>query len=240
VADLQYESNSLWSGTFIEFLVSNIQDTNLLTELRKSRDSIEYSLIDAVHHAVYSGNRKAAAYIIDIAIKKGGWGFTQLFNDVLTLDDFSLLPAFLKVSVTKKTTIKNPFTPLHCAAINPNPMFLKSFIESIDSTTLADENMRKPIHYSAACEGPEPLKYLLSLGVDSRECDKLLMTPLMIAADTGRSENVRVLLSHPNASKPIQKTKSGWGAVHFAAQRGFLDVLKVMAEFKVTLNQPGP
>ena len=62
----------------------------------------------------------------------------------------------------------------------------------------------------------------------------------MIAAKVGRHENVRVLLSHPNGSKPSQKTKSGWGAVHFAAMGGFLKVLQVMAEFKVKINQPGP
>ena len=74
--------------------------------------------------------------------------------------------------------------------------------------------MRKVIHYAAACQGPGPLKLLISKGVDIREGDKLKMTPLMIAAKYGRMENVKLLLSTCNDKddlKAMMTTKSREG-----------------------------
>ena len=53
-----------------------------------------------------------------------------------------------------------------------------------------DYQMRKPIHYSAACENSGCLKLLISKGVDIREGDRYKNTPIMIAAKYGRLENV--------------------------------------------------
>jgi len=58
-----------------------------------------------------------------------------------------------------------------------------------------DYKMRKPIHYSAACENSGCLKLLISKGVDIREGDRYKNTPIMIAAKYGRLENVKLILS---------------------------------------------
>ena len=42
-------------------------------------------------------------------------------------------------------------TPIHCAAINPNPEFLKVLLEISNEYSIMDEIMRKPVHYAAAC-----------------------------------------------------------------------------------------
>lgn len=80
---------------------------------------------------------------------------------------------FRKVSATKKsqgTYASNEYgygsaqgiiTPIHCAAINPNPDFIKKLLDIAPEFTIADDMLRKPIHYAAACEGPGPLSYLI-------------------------------------------------------------------------------
>jgi ankyrin repeat protein len=52
-------------------------------------------------------------------------------------------------------------TPIHCAAINPNGKYLKQLLAIVAEYNIADKNERRPIHYAAACEGSEPLEYLL-------------------------------------------------------------------------------
>jgi len=86
-------------------------------------------------------------------------------------------------------------TPIHCAAINPNPKFLEKLLEAKPVYSIMDDQMRKPIHYAAACESSGPLKLLIKHNVDVREGDRYKMTPLMIAAKYGRTENVKILLS---------------------------------------------
>lgn len=53
-------------------------------------------------------------------------------------------------------------TPLHCAAINPNPKYLATLLAATGTRTITDKNGWQPIHYAAVCEGPGPLKLLLS------------------------------------------------------------------------------
>ena len=101
---------------------------------------------------------------------------------MLTLNDASKLQKFKGVSVTKKTYGQTVVMPIHCAAINPNPDILKALLEIRPEYSIADEILRKPVHYAAACEGPGPLNLLIKMGVDTREGDKSKVTPLMIAA----------------------------------------------------------
>jgi ankyrin repeat protein len=73
-------------------------------------------------------------------------------------------------------------TPIHAAAINPNPDFIKALVEASNEFNIQDDIMRKPIHYAAACRGPGPLEYLMKNNVDAREGDRRKITPMMIAA----------------------------------------------------------
>ncbi len=50
-------------------------------------------------------------------------------------------------------------TPFHCAAaINPNVKYLKELLSAKSEDRLPDSMKRQPIHYAAACTGPDPLK----------------------------------------------------------------------------------
>ncbi len=52
-------------------------------------------------------------------------------------------------------------TPIHCAAINPNAKYLSKLLGVLPEYNLLDRQQKRPIHYAAACEGPDPLKFLL-------------------------------------------------------------------------------
>jgi ankyrin repeat protein len=74
--------------------------------------------------------------------------------------------------VTKKNG-DDILTPLHCAAINPNPRILESLLNIAPEYSILDSRMRRPIHYAAACETSGPVEFLISKGVDVREGDNL-------------------------------------------------------------------
>jgi hypothetical protein len=69
------------------------------------------------------------------------------------------------VSATKKSTgvyanngygyggAQGVITPIHCAAINPNPEFIKKLLDMAPEFSIPDDIMRKPIHYAATCSG---------------------------------------------------------------------------------------
>ena len=76
--------------------------------------------------AVRCGNNKVAGHVIQQLVKKGYfYGYNQLHADVLNVTDASKLPDTLKKpSVTKRNVGQMILTPIHCAAINPNPEVL--------------------------------------------------------------------------------------------------------------------
>ena len=168
---------------------------------------------------------------MNLAITRGGFGFNNLHYDFLRIQSISEIPPIKKVSITKKPLI-NLIMPIHCAAINPNVEIIKTACEISTEYTIPDEIFRKPIHYAAACMGPEPLNYLISQNVDIREGDINKITPLMIACIYGRDKNVKILLENVRCN-PKSKSKEGFMAVHYAAKYGHLKVLKV---FKKIFN----
>lgn len=87
--------------------------------------------------------------------KYPNFGFNQLHVDVLSTD--AELDKVLKQSVSKKANTNRDITPLHCACINPNPTYLKQLMDVNPDFLLTDTDLRKPVHYAAACVGPEPL-----------------------------------------------------------------------------------
>jgi hypothetical protein len=81
------------------------------------------------------------------------------------------------------------------AAINPNPKYLKALLTAVPGSELADDDGRTPVHYAAACTGTGPLEYLIKIGADITVADVKGITPLMIAAQLGRVENIKLLLN---------------------------------------------
>ncbi len=93
--------------------------------------------------------------MIQNMVKYPNFGFNQLHCDVLSTD--TQPEKILKQSVTKKANTNRDITPLHCACINPNPKYLKMLLDMAPDLNTIDTDLRRPIHYAAACEGPEPL-----------------------------------------------------------------------------------
>ncbi len=62
----------------------------------------------------------------------------------------------------------------------------------------------KQIHYAAACKATGPLEYLLSQNADPWAPDHSGTTPLMVAVELGRFENVE-LLTRGNISQKKSK-----------------------------------
>ena len=62
------------------------------------------TLIDHFYEAVQTGNREMAGEIVKIAIKKDGYGFNFLHDNLLNFTK-EKLPSFKLASVTKKTHV---------------------------------------------------------------------------------------------------------------------------------------
>jgi ankyrin repeat protein len=171
-AFLQYEDNHNrnpvhYTGDerFVRnILYSKTLDHETLKQIYKLNPNVEMSLQSYVFEAVRAGNHKIAHEIIKNLVQHPNWGFNQLHADVLS--DKPLADKILKVSVTKKSNTNKDITPLHCACINPNPKYLKSLIDTGAELQTIDSDMRRPLHYAAACEGPEPLEVLIAAGAN--------------------------------------------------------------------------
>jgi len=235
------------NNAFTHDLKNRHFDLKSIVELPLEKEILDYirerqgnpEVIACIDKLVLCGDRHNAAYLVGLANEAGGFGFNNAHQEALIKEKASeLTPGLKKVSVTKKPLGNSGITPLHCAAINPNQEILEALLEVSRDYSLPDDKMRRLIHYAACCEGPGPLKVLLSEGADPAEKDATGLTPLMYAAYYGRAVNARVLIEDGKVD-PLDKTKDGMMAIHWAAQRGHLDALKVLVEKGVKLAVKG-
>lgn len=226
---------------------ANYLDLNDLFDSPIEKEILEYLRLKAGANQVFAkidklvlrGDRVNAAHLINLANASGGYGFNFLYEEALLKEKAEELSANIKkVSVTKKTTGNSSITPLHCAAINPNTEILEALLKISPEYSIQDENMRKLVHYAAACEGTGPLEHLISLGCDPREKDKAGLTPFMYACFYGKDANAEFLIKEAKVD-PLYKTKDGMMGVHWAAQNGHLNVLKMLARNGSKLSEKG-
>jgi ankyrin repeat protein len=167
------------------------------------------------------GNVEVAYHLLDDKIQAGGWGFNNLFRDVLVFpgckevdgkkkaakktekkttevskDDALLSPSAVirPVSVVKKSHTSKNMTPLHCASINTNPAYLEKLLSICPETNIQDNRRKRPVHFAAASRSPACLKVLLGRGASPDEVCAAGNTALFYAAKTGRRENVELLI----------------------------------------------
>lgn len=191
--------------------------------------------IGSVTQAIRAGNAAVALPLLQKAVSSNShnYGFSELFVTALSCKDAKIdIPP--RVSTNKKCNGQNIITPVFVACINPNEKVLKALIEQGGEIQMPDTLGYKPIHYAAACEGPEPLKYLLTLGQHVDEAaTKIKVTPLMIAAKYGRTKNVELLLQ--NGAKYNFRNRKNISALYYAAKYGHFEVIKSIMD-----NQTNP
>ncbi|EYC04258.1 hypothetical protein Y032_0089g2313 [Ancylostoma ceylanicum] len=156
----------------------------------------------------------------------------------------------LPVSVLKKGHNNANITPLHTAAINPNVKILERLRTVEPNINIPDTNNWYTIHYAAACEGPEPLKFLVKYGAAPSCLTKQHETPLHAAARAGRNENIKILLEalaklettdgdtptiSPGKSMINARTRGGDTALCLAVKNQRLDAVNALLAHKTVL-----
>ncbi|MFH4974945.1 hypothetical protein AB6A40_001654 [Gnathostoma spinigerum] len=186
---LKYDVSILRDDNEYDTLVENNVSLPILERIVKYREDTDI-LSCHVYSAVRYGNRKLAG---EIARKYAKYGFNELHIQTL-LNDNQPLTRILPISVLKRASYNRYITPLHTAAINPNPAYLKALMAIDLSYNVPDLDNWYTIHYAAVCEGPGPLKLLLDRRTSFTLQNKVRDTPLHCAARVGRVENVKLLI----------------------------------------------
>ncbi|KAM9979763.1 hypothetical protein ACTFIZ_006024 [Dictyostelium cf. discoideum] len=192
-------------------------------------DNVSYN----IYYAVRAGNLEVSEHFVKDLFKRGGFGFNNLHSQALSVDGNEEFLPFKSVSVTKKPNFGN-VTPIHFAAINPKGKYLKQLLDVLSEPSRPDHNSFRPLHYAAACTSPVNVQLLTSKGVELNDLNSLGMTPLMIASQLGRVQNIKALVK---ASKERQivnfvkfKNKKLQDALHFAAEAGQLGSIRTLLE----------
>lgn len=195
-----------------------------------------------VIHAIRAGHNHLAGQLVEEALSKGGYGFNLLHKEVL-LNTKERLSPFKSVSVIKKGTYNDRITPLHCAAINPNPEYLTALLNSRPDYSILDMQNWSVIHYASVCTGTGPLQLLLNRGISTLQINKDGDTPLHLASALGRIENVKLILKNDkenedeveddtpkdiSGSLVKRANKVGQTALHKAAGAGHSDIIPIL------------
>ena len=188
--------------------------------------------------AVRAGNVELAAWISEQMYRSDGWGLNELHTKSLSAKEPKDLGIIRSVNTKKKTLGNYLVMPIFCAAINPNFDVFKTVHDNLEDNFLRDEQNSSLIFYAALNKNPKILEYLLERGVEFKEANKVKMTPLLVAAQVGRHENVELLLKKGDITK--KKNRDGYAAVHLAAACNSVETLEVLSRFNADLNQAGP
>ena len=107
--------------------------------------------IENITTAVRCGHYRLAHDLVERAIKRGGFGFNELHRHSLSTG--KQFPTFRSVSICKKAIGNSRITPIHCAAINPDPYFLTTLLTQRPDYSILDFDHWSPVHYAAVSEG---------------------------------------------------------------------------------------
>lgn len=204
--------------------------------------------------AIRAGHNLLAGQLIEEALTKGGYGFNLLHKEVL-LNTKEPLSAFKSVSVVKKVFYNDRVTPLHCAAINPNPIYLTTLLNSRPDYSILDTQNWSIIHYAAVCTGTGPLQVLLARGISTLQINKDGDTPLHLASALGRIEHVKLILDSEKESEEVVEddtpkhvagtlvervNKIGRTALHSAAAAGQTEIIPILLTAGANPNKSTP
>jgi len=89
-----------------------------------------------------------------------------------------------------KKALENSLTPMHIAAVNPDPAVFKLYFKANPTSLVFDMEQRDLVHYAVANHNTDVLKLLIQKKVELNNRDIEGFTPLMIACKLGRLEAV--------------------------------------------------
>lgn len=237
----------------------SVDTINLLMSDNKEDSMYSYRRLEVlrnIHFAIRYGHHKLAGQLVSEAVDKGGYGFNNLHKEVL-VNDRQPLSSIKSASVIKKAQFNARITPLHCAAVNPNPQYLTALLTSAPEYNIPDENGWRPIHYASVCKSTGPLELLISRSISLEEPESDGNTALQVAALVGRAHNVDLILRHLIASEHSKKetaitvslqdkqcvnaidkgNKKSYTALHIACQEGHTDVVRVLIRHKANVDK---
>ncbi|KAI9345692.1 ankyrin repeat-containing domain protein [Obelidium mucronatum] len=195
----------------------------------------------ALYEAVSAGNRKLASKMLEMMRDYAGF-FNTLHHETLSLEPGTPFTAFRQVSVLKKANSEShSIKPLHFSAINPDADRLQTLLDAISPANALDADAmgRTVVHFAAVCEGTGPLKLLLEKGFEIKGVDASKMSPLLLAAKYGRSENVKIIIDAMGGGSAAADSTflpSGYTALHFAAGHGHLEVVQTLIDAHATID----
>lgn len=109
-------------------------------------------------------------------------------------DDVQKIKTIKKQSLLKRALDSLQVTPMHLAAVNPDPAVFKLFFKANPSSLVFDAEQRDLVHYAVANHNPDVLRLLAQKRVELNNRDAEGFTPLMLACKLGRIEAVQILL----------------------------------------------
>ncbi|CAF2691907.1 unnamed protein product [Rotaria sp. Silwood2] len=212
-----------------------------------------WEIYSNISECIQAGHRKLAANIINDMQSKNDYRFRKLHYEVLFFDQEDLI-IDSACDVIEKTKENSKITPIHCAAINPNAKYIKQLLTIVPEYNIKDDYQRRPIHFAAACEGSEPLEYLISKNANLNDIDNDGNSPLHIAVTYGRVMNAELLLrkakEKAESNEPDEQiihekfglasinimNKARYYPLHLATMNNHLDCIKVLVNFDARID----
>lgn len=184
------------------------------------------------------GQYELPIYVIKELVKHSHYGFNELHLNCLQKYKKDVkLPEFKYVSVAKKGS--GGVTPLHFACINPDVSILQQVLAVNPDFNLQDGQMRRPIHYAAACEATGPLEYLIQKGANVLDVDNRKTNCLHLAIKAKRAANVKLILAQGDGKGEQlikMRDRSGLNAMAMACEVSDLEIIQALIKFGVKVN----
>merc|ERR1719427_1871588 len=155
---------------------------------------------------------------------------------VLSDKDASQLVNYNVKELKRKTLGGHKFQPVHFAACNPSRACLEYMIrQAKECAVTLDGRSRRPVHYAAACQTSHSLAFLKNV-VNVEEQDTIGRTPLMVACEAGRHEQVQMLVQMKEVI--IERPdRSNYCGIHLAAKRGHTSSIEALVMGGADINK---